>query len=515
MTDHQPIKWLHTKFTGKDLNPRLQRWLIQLGEYNMKVEYIKGKDNTVADFLSRINVTNHEINQIEKNTSIKDFTNDKTLVADRPTETNDDDISSTTSKVVEIGQNTNNPTIHSQQENTADYIPFKEIIVNTFKTQIILLTQKTTESRVIHKKVKIFIDLKDLTDQTNTLKIIKKYIKEGRIGIFSTIDDSKYYQFQKWLEAEFPRTKKLNFTRCTMMAKDLKDEEEAIKQISFFHKNELGHAGIIACYKGMKNIIYYPSLHTIITKVINNCDTCAAGKYDRKPIQPKLQESCTPTDLNQIIHMDIYTNTRTTFLNFIDKFSKHAIVIHLEDRHNQTIIEKLRMYFAIKGKPKKIVCDNEFKSLNIINFLKEQQVEIHFCKPNSHTGNSDVERFNNTITEKIRILNIEEKLPIKSQIFKALGKYNTTYHSAIKETPLNVQEGRVNKEQIYENLKNIKITVLNKMNEKKETYEEDRNIGFIRNYKSLRHKENPKYRKYNLRNIHYTNIKRPLKYSAE
>jgi len=30
-------------YLGKDLNPRLQRWILSLGEYNIKINYLQGK----------------------------------------------------------------------------------------------------------------------------------------------------------------------------------------------------------------------------------------------------------------------------------------------------------------------------------------------------------------------------------------------------------------------------------------------------------------------------------------
>ncbi len=49
-TDHQPLKWLM-----KQENPsgRLARWMYKLSEYQFTVKYLKGKDNVVADALSR------------------------------------------------------------------------------------------------------------------------------------------------------------------------------------------------------------------------------------------------------------------------------------------------------------------------------------------------------------------------------------------------------------------------------------------------------------------------------
>ena len=50
-TDHQALKWLHN---CKDLSNRLIRWRLRLEEYDYKIEYTKGKDNTAADALSRV-----------------------------------------------------------------------------------------------------------------------------------------------------------------------------------------------------------------------------------------------------------------------------------------------------------------------------------------------------------------------------------------------------------------------------------------------------------------------------
>lgn len=49
LTDHHPIKYLHAKYRGKDLSPWHQRWLLKLGEYRFDIEYLKGKENKVAD----------------------------------------------------------------------------------------------------------------------------------------------------------------------------------------------------------------------------------------------------------------------------------------------------------------------------------------------------------------------------------------------------------------------------------------------------------------------------------
>lgn len=50
-SDHAPLQWLdRIKMT----NQRLLRWSLTLQEFNFEVVHVKGKDNVVADYLSRI-----------------------------------------------------------------------------------------------------------------------------------------------------------------------------------------------------------------------------------------------------------------------------------------------------------------------------------------------------------------------------------------------------------------------------------------------------------------------------
>lgn len=489
LTDHQPIKFLHAKYKGKDMSPRHQRWILKLGEYDFTVEYIKGKENRVADFLSRLEHVN------EKNV--------------RENWDNESDF-----KIIDNmeDENVSMATIHSADENLHDHFYIKEEIVNKYKTQIILTNNKVEELQELHGKRIIYIAESDFEVMG---QIFRRYITKGKIGIFSELSDRSYNIVQEKLIEMFSNDNQINFTKCTTRARDIETEVEAVKQISLYHVRESMHSGIAETYNQLKNKIYYPKLMEIIQLVINQCEICQEIKYDRKPIKSKFLVTETPSERNEIVHIDTYVMKRNYFLTVIDKFSKFGAAYPLNDRNHVTIIEQLENHFAKIGKPKKIVADNEFKAIRIKEFLEKENIELHLTKPNSHTGNADIERLHNTIAEKFRILyKLERNIPIKQLIQKAIRSYNERYHSSIKCTPSDVHLGKIENGIIKRNLEENKRKIIEKLNRSREDYSESREEGFIKNYKAVRHKEQPKYKKSKLERVHHCNIKRPLKFTV-
>ena len=491
LTDHQPIKYLHSKYRGKDMSPKHQRWLLKLGEYQFEIEYLKGRENKVADFLSRIKNSEDTISEKEggESTDISKF-----FPVDN----------------IE-GDDTSMVTIHSAEEELGDYFYIKEEIVNKYKTQIILTNNKVEEMRIINGKTIIFVAESDFNEMGN---IFRKYITKGKIGIYSELSEHSFNIVQEKLIEMYSNDKQIKFIKCTKRAQDIETEIEAIKQISFYHIRESMHSGILETYNHIRNKIYYPKLMELIQIVINQCEICQEVKYDRKPIKPKLNITETPTGKNEIIHIDTYVMKRYHFLTVIDKFTKFGAAYPLTDRNHITIIEQLEDHFTKFGKPKKIIADNEFKTHRIKEFLDKENIELHLTKPNSHTGNADIERFHSTIAEKFRILyKLEKGLSVKQLLQKAIRNYNDRFHSATKYTPNEVHNNKVDFEIVKKNLEETKIKNINKLNKDREDYEERRSEGFIKNYKAVRHKEQPKYRKQKLKDIHPCNIKRPLKFS--
>lgn len=476
VTDHAPIKYLNSKYKGKEFSQRNQRWILKLQEYNFDIEYLKGKENTVADFLSRQENSPKicDGNSSESNMDLSD-------------------------------------TIHSVAEQLQDHIFIKEEIINKYRTQFILTYSPCKEIEKLHGRR--IIEINPLNEKHEIKELLVKYVKPGKNGIYSYVEDKDYNKVQQLIIQLFSNEKKIKFMKTTKRAQEIETEEECHKQISLYHTIESLHSGINETYQALKDKIYFPKLQQHIQLIINNCDKCQEIKYDRNPIKPIMSITETPKARSDIVHVDIFHYSKQTFITIIDKLTKFAVAYLINDRNWVKKTAILEGYLASFDKPNKIIMDNEFKSEQVIKFLKDKSIEVHWTKPNSHTGNADVERLHSTLIEKIQA--IEEEMTVEQKIQKAIGNYNDRIHSTIEMTPR--QAYRINDtlsmQKLVDRVNNKKIKQITKINKSKEKYVENRTKGYIKNYKRVRHKDQPYYRKFALQNVHLLNIKRKPKFA--
>jgi hypothetical protein len=156
VTDHKPLQWL---FNLKEPSSRLVRWRLKLEEYDYKIVYKKGKNNTNADALSRIEIhmtendsilgnpgdINKEIDQYIQNfdqnpPTLEELdTIDDILFTPQNTQTNQSNQTDNNSHILELPQPRqldDNETVHSAFENPILNIPITENPVNYYSNQI-------------------------------------------------------------------------------------------------------------------------------------------------------------------------------------------------------------------------------------------------------------------------------------------------------------------------------------------------------------------------------------------
>lgn len=146
ITDHKPLQWL---LSLKEPNSRFVRWRLKLEEFNYEIIYEKGKQNTNADALSRIDINTIENKEDSLSLAVNlvpmeqldqtddDYLNDpnKIPVPDSPSISNlIQDKTESKIKILSDIQikppDDTNATVHSSIENSIQEIPIIERALN-------------------------------------------------------------------------------------------------------------------------------------------------------------------------------------------------------------------------------------------------------------------------------------------------------------------------------------------------------------------------------------------------
>ena len=416
ITDHKPLEYL---FNLKEPHLRFVRWRLKLEEFDYQICYKKGKQNTNADALSRVEINmtenesvlenpgdiDEEINQYIRNEKNKNLTLEevqglKDII--NPKIQNQNKINIISDIQLRPPREEDNETIHSALEDPILNIPITENCLNYYLNQIIFSQKNNGHYHVVKSN-----PFKTKNSYNHSYKLIKSNVFLNDV-----------------------------------------DNENRQKELIIYHHNKTCHRGINEGLLALSKLYYWPNMKTNLTEYINNCDTCQQAKYDRHP--PKIKFSLTPTPSQPLesIHIDTFQICNVKFLTIIDIFSRYAQAYPLEPSYTATIIlDNLSTFITHHGLPQQITCDNgtEFKTSLLLDFCKLHNISIHFTTPGNSNSNSPVERFHSTLIELFRILKLKNPKATTKQLiqFSIIG-YNSSVHSVTKQRPFDVINGRVN-----------------------------------------------------------------------
>lgn len=141
-TDHKPLEWL---FKLKDPNSKLTRWRLRLEEFDYKVVYKKGKENSNVDALSRIEINIHN------------------------TESNKESVNEHKIPILQ-----------------KEAIPITKTPLNEFKRQIFLLpdpsiTKLRTKIQIYHESRQRITIKTNVFNEQKLIFIIKKYVNPDNL----------------------------------------------------------------------------------------------------------------------------------------------------------------------------------------------------------------------------------------------------------------------------------------------------------------------------------------------
>lgn len=416
-TDHRPLQWV---MSLKEPNARLTRWRLKLSEYDFEVIYKKGKLNTNADALSRVEIHNEEISSIAVNPTNKEPSLSGSSTA----------------------------TVHTNSENPILEIPITDDPLNKFHRQIRLSIVGDIKRRPVITKpfdthTRISIQLSESNLENDLVNAIKEYVNPKVKTALLITPPLALYTIIPILQDKF-RSSAMNLVLAKTEVENIKEYLRQQDIIRLYHDGKTNHRGINECYLALSRRYYWPKMREQITKFISDCTICGQAKYDRQPIKQQFNIVPPATKPLEIVHMDLFTTDNEKYLTFVDVFSKYAQAYHLRDGTALSIIQALLIFATHHGLPLTIVTDNgtEFTNQMFSEFTKLHKIIHHKTLAHSPNDNGIIERFHSTLLEHLRILRLQRKNePAVNLIPYALLAYNSSVHSFTKCRPFDLLLG--------------------------------------------------------------------------
>ena len=175
------------------------------------------------------------------------------------------------------------------------------------------------------------------------------------------------------------------------------------------------------------------------------CPDCTAIGKNLKPIKSHSdwKEIPDPTEPNQEVQLDFAgpfcngKNAKTYLLVAVDKFSKFPSVFITKSTNAGKVIKFLEGYTSLHGTPKLIKTDqfSSFKSKELENYCKSNNIEQAFCPVDDHRANGAVERCIQSIKRRLGAMLRNKNNNMEAAINEILDSIRKSKHAKTKKSP--------------------------------------------------------------------------------
>ncbi|KAI4291000.1 hypothetical protein PAPHI01_0274 [Pancytospora philotis] len=185
----------------------------------------------------------------------------------------------------------------------------------------------------------------------------------------------------------------------------------------------------------------WPTLHRDIDEWVQQCTACLQAGHAKVNSRNRVVETSRP---NELWEMDLIGRIDTDkkkglFVPVcVDHFTKWIEARTLEDKSAMTVqaaIESIAQ--AIGARPERVHTDNgtEFRNSEIKNWAEREHVHWEYSSPYHHETVGCVERTNQTLWGKVKVLSKFGQLSLKNAVKKAAYGANISYNRAIGTSP--------------------------------------------------------------------------------
>ena len=405
-TDHKALKYVMDQ---KRSTGRLARWAMEIQSYQFDIIHRPGKNNQVADALSRreYDKENKETEDViiasiseksNSNNSLPNLNSDS-----KETETAQSSVPSTYSKT---SQMTEVSFFYSEIPDVLPIEPEIEISLQNPNlsdlSKIASLQQTCPDFQHIYN----YLHTGDLPEGE---KLQNKIIQTSKF--YDICNGVLYHWFQRRVKCtQFPDDK---WIQQLALPRSLR--AEAMKA---YHDNSAGgaHLGIEKVMAAMKSKYHWPRMHQEIYDYIHSCETCQLIKRDTHARPPPLT-SLPVVGRFERWHMDFLKLHKTNqgyqyVLLVVDSFTKWVEAFPMKSQEAVEVAKCLfENIFSRFGCPKSLVSDRGKSFMNnLVTSLCDIFEIKHFLTSSYHPQtNSQVERTNSTLIQCLRAYTDKEQ----------------------------------------------------------------------------------------------------------
>lgn len=422
LSDHKPLQWA---FKVKDPSSRLIRWKLKLSDYDCIIEHIPGKNNLVADALSRVRIVQTRSSTVSYKPFEYRFISTVTRIA----------IFTSPDKITQNLFFTNLQ-ITITKKGEIERVKFGKKIV-----YVIFYRQNKKEPFSPSSFRDILISLYEL--------LVDKY-HETEIGLYDDFNSISRFQLTL-LEKQVKEIMEKISVYWIVLGKVPLNRQELVRR---HHEHILvGHAGREKLHNHLINKgFYWIGMQNDIIDILKNCDYCQKYKKDNQIRNPPMVITDTASDKFEKIAIDLVsfvnnpTRRRNKYvLTIQDNLTKFIHLEALRDKSTSGVVQALTKYFAIFEIPKVILSDNgkEFDSELLEKLTEILTIRQIFITPYHPQSNGALERSHGKLKEYLSFfVTVEKRGEWDECLPYASSAYNKSLHSATNQIPHELMYGK-------------------------------------------------------------------------
>ena len=421
-TDNNLLTYI---FSSANLDATGQRWVAHLASYNFSLEYQKAKDNTVADFLSRMNehLPDEEVqeylNQIP-HPGVKAVLDNAIM------------------PIEERAEQGVRPTLDHQegsQEATVEARPTKLATTNVTDWK-----QEQKEDPVLYQVAKHLRVPRD-TFRAALHKVLDKKATATYVKAKEQLLIKNGLLYRKTRQGQANET----------VFQFVVPQRHRVAALDGCHR-EAAHQGQHRSAALTQECFWWPGMTRDLRNCIKKCSHCR--KYEAAPpVAPMKPLACSRP--GELLHVDFTSIEETVPLKedpvihnvlvLQDHFSKYVVAYVVKDQTARTAAETLRIgYFGLFDTPAYLVSDQgkAFTGHIITHLCELYGVQKLRTSPYHAQTNGQVERMNQTIIRIIGKLEEDRKACWSEHLPELLMAYNATRSAVTGYSPYYLLFGR-------------------------------------------------------------------------